>query len=86
MLYLVSAGGVFVVDAGGENFIFWLSRTQENAILDTFSKNFVFVLQMFFVQQKSGRPMYTRPPVAWALCMVNWGVIWGYDGGSRGKF
>ena len=31
-----------MVDARGENFVFWFSRTQENAFLDEFSKNFVF--------------------------------------------
>ena len=43
-----------MVDAGGENFVFWFSRTQESAFLDTISKNFVFVPQKSFVQQKSG--------------------------------
>ena len=51
-----------MVDAGGENFVFWFSRTQENAFLDTFTKNFAFVPQMFFVQQKSGGAM-PPPPV-----------------------
>ena len=49
-----------------ENFVFWFSRTQENATLDAFSKNFVFAPQMFFIQQKSGGDM--THPVAWALC------------------
>ena len=43
-----------MVDAGGNNFVFWFSRTRENAFLDAFSKNFVFLPQMLFVQQKSG--------------------------------
>ena len=42
-----------MVDVRGENFVFWFSRTQENAFLDAFLRNYVFVPQMFFVQQKS---------------------------------
>ena len=52
-----------MVDAGGEYFIFWLSRAQENVFLDAFSKNFVFVSQMFFVQQKSGWAIVHPPPL-----------------------
>ena len=32
-----------MVDAGGENFAFRFSRTQENAFLGAFSKSFAFV-------------------------------------------
>ena len=31
------------MDAGEKNFVFLFSRTQENASLDVFSKNFVLV-------------------------------------------
>ena len=68
MLYLVSPGGTSVVDTGGKNFIFWFSRTQENAFLDAFSKGFDFVAQRFSVQQKSGGAMaHPAPLVVWAL-------------------
>ena len=51
-----------MMDAGGENYVFWFStRAQENAFLDTFRKNFVFVSQMFLVQQKSGGTMAPGP-------------------------
>ena len=43
-----------MVDAAGENFIFWFSRTQENAFIYVFLQEFAFVPQMFFVHQKSG--------------------------------
>ena len=51
-----------MVDVGGENFVFWFSRTQENAFLDTFSKNFVSGPQMFFAQQKNGGAMAHPAP------------------------
>ena len=46
-----------MVDAGGENFVLWFFRTHEKAFLDTFSKYFVFVPKMIFVQQKCGGAM-----------------------------
>ena len=46
-----------MVDAGEENFLLSISRTQQNAFLDAFSKNFVFVPHIFFVQQKRGVTM-----------------------------
>ena len=56
-----------MVDAGRESFVFWFFRTQENAFLDAFSKNFVFVPQIFFVQQKvEGRP----PPPSFARALM----------------
>ena len=45
----LSPGDASLVDAGGENFVFWFFSTQENAFQDEFSKNFAFVPQMFFV-------------------------------------
>ena len=42
-----------MVDAGGGNFVFWVFRTHEI----TFSKYFVFVPKMIFVQQKCGGAM-----------------------------
>ena len=36
MLYLVSLGGASMVGAGGEIFVLWFSRTQENAFPDAF--------------------------------------------------
>ena len=70
MLYLVPPGGASMVDAGGEYFIFWLSRAQENVFLDAFSKNFVFASQMFFCSAEKW--MGNCPPaplrlVVWAL-------------------
>ena len=38
-----------VTDVGGKNFVFWFSRTQENASLDALSKDVDFVPQMFFL-------------------------------------
>ena len=49
-------------DAGCENFVFWLSRTKENAFLDAFSNSFVPGPHMFFAQQKMKGPWPTRPP------------------------
>ena len=70
MLYIVSPGSVSMADVGGETSVFWFSRIQENAFLDPFSKNFVFVPQTFFIQQKSGGAMAHSVPgcVGPALC------------------
>ena len=54
-------------DAECENFVFWFSRTQENAFLDAFSNSFVPGPHMFFAQQKMKGPWPTRPLVTWAL-------------------
>ena len=76
VLCLVSHGGASMVDAGREDFIFLFCRTQENVFLDTFSKNFVFVPQMFFVGPRNGGkawPIHRKvdgpclPPVARAM-------------------
>ena len=50
ILNLVSPGGASTVDAGGENFILWFSRTQQYTFLDAYSKDFIYVPQMFFAQ------------------------------------
>ena len=69
MLYLVPPGGASIVDAGGENIMFWFLRTQENIFLDAFSKNFDFVPQIF-VQQKSGGVIaHSGPLFAQALVL-----------------
>ena len=47
--------------ARGENLVFWFSRAQENAFLDAFSKEFVFVPQMFFVLYRSGGAIVYAP-------------------------
>ena len=52
VLYLVFPRGAPLVDAGGENFVYLFARTQENAFLDTFSKNFAFVPQLSFCSTK----------------------------------
>ena len=64
VLYLVSPRGSSVVDAGGKNFVFWFSKTQENAFLDAFSKNFVLCRKRFWFIRKVEGPW---PEVAWAL-------------------
>ena len=56
-----------MADAGGKNFVFWFSRTQENASLDTFSKNFVLCHQCFLFSRKVEGPWPTRLLVARAL-------------------
>ena len=65
-----------MVGAGGEIFVFWLPRTQENAIPDAFSRFAMVYLKMrhknlpknFILQQKSGAAMAPAfYPVAWAL-------------------
>ena len=62
MLYFVSPGGASMVDAGGKNFVYWSSRTQENANLDAFSPNFVFVPQINCCSADKWRgPWPTRP-------------------------
>ena len=68
MLCIVSSEGASMVDAGGENFIFWVSRTRENAFLDAFQRSFFFAT-IFFAQQKNGGSMAhpSPPPVGWAL-------------------
>ena len=58
VLYLVSPGGASMVNARGENFMFWFSRTQKKTFLDKFSKN-LFLCHKHFVPPS--------PPVAWAL-------------------
>ena len=56
------------MDAGGENLVFSFSRAQGKAFLDAFSKNFAFVQQVFFIQQKIGGAMaHPAPPGAWSL-------------------
>ena len=51
-----------MVDARGENFVFWFSRTQKNASLDAF-QTILFLRRKFFVQQKSGGAMvHPTPP------------------------
>ena len=67
MLLFVSPGGASIMDAGGENYVFWFSRTEEkDAFLDAFSKNFDFVPQMFFLfSRKVEVPWPTQNPVAW---------------------
>ena len=62
VLYLVSPEGASMVDAGGENFVFLFSRTQEKAFLDTFSKKFVSVPQIFFCSAKTWRSHGLPPP------------------------
>ena len=51
-----------MVDAGGENFVFWFSRTREDAFLGAFSNNFVFCHKCFLFSRKMERPWPTRPP------------------------
>ena len=52
-----------MVDMGKENFVFRLSRTQESAFLDTFSRNFVFVPHSFFCSAEKLRSHGpTSPP------------------------
>ena len=41
-----------MVDAGWENFVFRFSRTQENAFLEVFSKNFASRPQSFLLSRK----------------------------------
>ena len=55
MLYLVSPGGVFIMDAGRGNFVLRFTRTQENAFLDAFLKNFVFMSQIYFCSAEEWR-------------------------------
>ena len=55
-----------MVDAGGENFVFWFTRTQEEAFLDTFQRILFLCHKCFFVQQNSGGTLAPGPPVAWA--------------------
>ena len=50
-----------MMDARGENLAFWFSRAQENAFLDAFSKEFVFVPQMFFVLYRNGGAIVYAP-------------------------
>ena len=61
-----------MVDSGGGNCVFYFSRTQESAFLDTFSKNFVFVPQMpFYLAEKwRGHGPPAPPPAAQDLCYV----------------
>ena len=61
VVYLASPGGSSMVDAGGENFVFWFSRTEENAILDMFSKNFAFVPRIFLLSRKEEGAWPPRP-------------------------
>ena len=61
--YLVSPGGASIVGAEEENYVFWSSRTQENAILDALSKKFCFCATYdFFVQQISRGAMAHPAP------------------------
>ena len=50
-----------MVDTTVENFVFWFSRTQENAFIYVFLQEFAFVPQMFFVHQKSGGGSMAHP-------------------------
>ena len=50
------------MDAEGENFIFWLSRTQESAFLDAFSKNLFLCHASFLFSRKLEGPWSTWPP------------------------
>ena len=61
VLYLISPGGTSMVDAGGENFVFWFSRARENAFLGAF-KQVLFFATTVFVQQKNGEAMAHPPP------------------------
>ena len=75
ILYLPEAPGErmtlwHMVDAGGNNFAFWFSRTQEDAFLDTFSKNFVFVPQMFSCSAEQWRHPSPLPPGCVGPAMV----------------
>ena len=62
-----------MVGSGGENFVFWFSRSRENAFLCAFSKNFVFVLHMFLFFSRTVEglwptyPRYAGPDVPAAL-------------------
>ena len=65
VLYLVSLGFSFIVDAGGENFVFWLYKIEDNCLPRRVLKEFCFcATNVSFLQQKSGGPWPTRPPVA----------------------
>ena len=56
-----------MVDAGGDNFVFWFSRNRENSFLDTLSKNFVFCLKCFLFSRKWRGRSPPAPPAARAL-------------------
>ena len=46
MLYLVSPGGTSMVGTGGEIFVSWFSRRQENAFPDAFLRFAMVYLKM----------------------------------------
>ena len=83
-LYFVSPGGASMVDAGRENVVFWFSRTQEHAFLDAFSKNFTFLPEIFFVQQKSEGAMAHPPrPRLGELCFISsWRLLDNFETNS----
>ena len=58
-----------MVHAGGENFVFLFSRTQENAFLVASSKNLFLCHKFFLWSRKVEGPWSTSPPppAAWAL-------------------
>ena len=67
VLYFVSPWCTTIVEAGGKNFVFLCARAQENAFLDTFSPNFVY-MPLFLVQQKSGGA-WPPDPLLWLRCL-----------------
>ena len=71
VLYLVPPRGASMADDGGENFVFWFSTTQKTALLDAFSKNFVFVPHMFLCSVEKCRghgPAVPHPSCAGPEC------------------
>ena len=67
MLYIASPGGTSMVDARWENFVFRFSRTQEDAFLEAFSKNFASRPQSFLLSRKVEGHGLPGSPVARAL-------------------
>ena len=74
MLYLLSPGGVSLVDAGGGNYRIWFSRTQEIAFLDKFLRSCMVNLKGGFSAEKWGYgspdfPGCVGPDMCW---QINW--------------